>query len=272
MCLCLDERPRSSSREPTRAEDDGDDPAVWLPISTTAGEINDASRISGGIHRPRRHSGPWGGPSPLIDWTAIGKQIEQIKQLTDQLDTLKQQLQSTRGCAGIAIEAHEHGGRRLSPKRPDCPACPARRTGDRGASQRSRWDAPGPVRPPPGGRVRQLPERREQLLAREVARSAKEQAESGKHRRAGSEGRLAPPSRNERATPDARLAARRKRRRPWILIARLNAEQYFLCKSMSCACRPLRFVQRARSESAERRREEGGLRFQDEVGRLIKAR
>lgn len=206
---------------------------------------------------------------PVIDWTAIAKQIEQIRHLSDQLDTMKQQLGQLEALQGSLSKLTSMGDLAAVLNDPLVRrALPAEFSqvqdllkGDGGALQNlfdKHLNASTHYRSDANS-----------FYAQEVARAAKEQAGAesigeqiyqAATKRVGGIDELRRQISSSKDPKDA-----------LDLIARLGAEQSFLQVDV-LRMQAVTMVQRARAEVAERRREEARLKFQDEVGQRMRAR
>lgn len=214
-------------------------------------------------------TGPLQAQVAVVDWTAVAKQIEQIRHLTDQLDTLKQQLAQLEAVQGalskltdmadIASVLNDPLVRRALPA--EFSQIEGLLKGDGGALQGlfdKHLSASTHYQSDANG-----------FYAQEVARAAKEQAGAesiGEQIYQAASKRIAGIDEIRR-----RIGTAKEAKEALDLIARLNAEQSFLQVDV-LRMQAVTMVQRARAESAERRREEARIKFQDEVGQRIQAR
>lgn len=214
-------------------------------------------------------------PSPapaqmaVVDFGAIAQQIKQVEQLTNQLNTMKQQLtqlESLQGSLSKLTNMAEVGQVLNDPSiRRALPGEFSQIEGllkGNGGSLQSLFDKHA-------GASSYYQSDANSFYAQEVARAAKEQAG------AESIGEQIYEAASKRISGIDQLrlqiSSAKDPKDALDLIARLNAEQSFLQVDV-LRMQALTMVQRARAEVADRRRDEARLKFQDEVGRLIKSR
>jgi type IV secretion system protein VirB5 len=205
----------------------------------------------------------------VIDWTAIGKQIEQIREMGKQLDTLNQQLtqlESLHGSLSKITNMADVAGVLNDPQVRR--ALPGEFSQIEGLMRGQGGSLQGLLDKHLDGSTYYESEANT-FYAQEVARSAKEQAG------AESIGEQIYQAASKRISGIDQLrlqiSSAKDSKDALDLIARLNAEQSFLQVDV-LRMQALTMVQRARADVAERRREEARLKFQDEVGQRIKSR
>ena len=206
---------------------------------------------------------------PVIDWTAITKQIEQIQQLSKQLTTLKQQLKQLENLYGslsrltpmadIGAVLNDPLVRKALPG--EFSQIEGLLRGNGGALQ-GLFDKHRDA-------GRHYDSDADTFYANEVARLGREQAGTetiGEQIYQAASKRI-----DGLDTLRRQIASAKEAKEVLDLIARLNAEQSFLQADV-LRMQALTMVQRARVEIAERRREEARLKFQDEVRQRIQSR
>jgi type IV secretion system protein VirB5 len=206
---------------------------------------------------------------PVIDWTAIAKQIEQIQQLSNQLATLKQQLTQLENLYGSLsrLTSMADIGAVLND-----PLIRKALPGEFSQIEDLLRGNGGPLQglfDKHRDAGRHYEPDADTFYASEVARLGREQAGAetiGEQIYQAASRRI-----DGLDTLRRQIASAKEAKEVLDLIARLNAEQSFLQADV-LRMQALTMMQRARAEIAERRREEARLKFQEEVRQRIRSR